>query len=90
MDEPTLEKKVGDIVTRKRIIASLLYDEDCTETAYGPLTLRLVNDGAEILPTDFDGRVYTTIERINGDQDEQVYHAVTEADNRIKQLHDEL
>lgn len=90
MDESTLEKKVGDILTRKRIIASLLHDS-CEETAYGPLTLQTVNDGDAILATDFDGRVYPTIELLDtDDSEEQINHLVTEADNCIEQLHEEL
>lgn len=86
MKESTLEKKVGDILERKRLARDAL---DGQEVAYGPLTLQPVEDG--ILPVDFDGRVYETITTEGLDEiEEQVNHVVTQADDAIEQLYDEL
>lgn len=86
MEEHTLEKKVGDILARKRMARDAL---DGKEIAYGPLTLQPVEEG--ILPVDFDGRVYETITTDEFDDiEDKVNHVVTEADNRIEQLYDEL
>lgn len=86
MDEDTLEKKVGDIYTRKRLAKDVL---DGKEVAYGPITLRPVEEG--VLPVDFDGRVYATIHTGEfSNTEDKVNHIVTEADNRIEKLYEEL
>lgn len=86
MEESLVEKKVGDIVVRKRKAQTVLTGQ---EVAYGPLTLTPVENG--ILPSDFDGRVYETIATDEfEDTDTTINHIVTEADDRLKQLFDEL
>lgn len=90
MSEVNIEVKVGDILTRKRLISSLLY-ESCDEVAYGPLTLRMLEDNEVIQPVDFDGRVYPTIELLDTDDSEkQINHLVTEVDNTVRQVYTEL
>jgi hypothetical protein len=86
MSESLAETKVGDIVVRKRKARTVLTGQ---EVAYGPLTLTPVENG--ILPSDFDGRVYETITTDKfDDHDRTINHIVTEADNRLEQLFDEL
>lgn len=97
MNESELEAKVGNIVTRNELIADLLI-ENINEIAYGLLTLRQVDNG-DILPVDFDGRVYETIsvgeiefdmtER-SEETEELITRVTMEADERVAQMYDEL
>lgn len=87
MDESKLEQKVGDIVERKRLARDALDGEN--EVTYGLITLQPVDDG--LLPVDLDGRVYETIEVDESNEiEEQVNHVVTEADNAIEKMYEEL
>lgn len=80
----------ADILTRKRKVSCLLY-ESCDEIAYGPLTVRELEDGESFSVVDFDGRVYETITLLDTDDSgEQINHLVTELDNRVNTHESEL
>lgn len=75
-----LNQAVGDIETRDELIRALLIG-DSEEVAYGPLTLRQVEDD-NILPLGTDGRIYQLI-KPDTQTDEFVLYARLKADQRV-------
>lgn len=90
MDEKDLEKKIGDITHRNRLISDLLHDE-VEKIEYGPLTLTVHNAKGEVVVTDFDDRRYLNID-VNWDQewDEIIPQVTKKADDRVEQALNEL